>query len=65
MSMNPVSLKHLQPDIMTQNVAHFNSMLEEYKQQQQEKIRQLESKIESLEEELRIIHEFNDRFDDL
>jgi len=50
---------------MTQNVAHFNSMLEEYKQQQQEKIRQLESKIESLEEELRIIHEFNDRFDDL
>lgn len=49
----------------TQNVAHSNSMLAEYKQQYQEKIRQLESKIESLQQELRIICEFNDRLDDL
>jgi cell division protein FtsB len=49
----------------SQNIAHSNSMLAKYKQQQQEKIRQLEARIESLEEELHIIHEFNDRLDDL
>lgn len=64
--MNLVLLKHSPPDMTTtQNVAHSNLMLAQLRQQQQEKIQQLESRIKSLEEELRIIHESNDRLDDL
>lgn len=40
-------------------------MLAEFKQQQQQRITQLEVQVERLQEEIRIIQEFHDRLDDL
>jgi hypothetical protein len=40
-------------------------MLAEFKQQQAQRITQLEVQVEQLQEEIRIIQEFHDRLDDL
>lgn len=43
----------------------FNRLAFALKQQQNKRIEELQKKIQQLEEEIRIIKEFNDRIDDL
>jgi hypothetical protein len=50
---------------MTSNVKHANDMLFNLKQQHQEKIEELEQMISSLQIEIRILKEFQDRLDDI
>jgi hypothetical protein len=50
---------------MTSNVKHANDMLFKLKQQHQEKIEELEQMISSLQIEIRILKEFQDRLDDI
>jgi hypothetical protein len=47
------------------NIAHTNVMLADFKQQQQQRITQLEVQVEQLQEEIRLIEKFHDRLDDL
>jgi len=49
----------------SQNISHSNSMIADLKQQQKEKIEELELKVTQLQEEIRLIQEFHDRIDDL
>ena len=44
---------------------HDSRILHEFQQQHQRKINELKDHIEKLQEEIRIIQEFNDRLDDL
>ena len=44
---------------------HDSRILHEFQQQHQRKINELKEHVEKLQEEIRIIQEFNDRLDDL
>jgi hypothetical protein len=44
---------------------HEGHILYEFQQQQRNKIKELQQLVEKLQEEIRIIQEFNDRLDDL
>lgn len=49
---------------MTYHVKHTNTLLSQFKQQQIERVRELESQIDSLKEEIRLIELFYNRIDD-
>jgi len=49
---------------MTTNVKHANDMLSKLKEQHQEKIEKLERMIASLQMEIKILKDFQDRLDD-
>lgn len=50
---------------MTINIKHSNDMLANIKQQHQQKIEELERMIVSLQTEIKILKDFQDRLDDL
>jgi hypothetical protein len=49
----------------SQNILHTNSMLADFKQIQEQRITKLEAQVAQLQEEIRLIEEFNDRIYDL
>jgi hypothetical protein len=50
---------------MTSNVKHANYMLFKLKEQHQQKIKELEKMIVSLQTEIKILKDFQDRLDDI
>jgi len=50
--------------INTSNL-HESKVLYEFQEQQRNKIKELQKLVENLQEEIRLIQEFNDRLDDL
>jgi hypothetical protein len=44
---------------------HDSKVLYEFQEQQRNKIKELQQLVENLQEEIRLIQEFNDRLDDL
>jgi TolA-binding protein len=50
---------------MTSNVKHANEIVGKLKQQHQEKIEEMQKMIDSLQNEIKILQDFQDRLDDL
>jgi len=50
---------------MTHHVAHTNDMVFKLKEMHRKKVEEMQMMIDSLQEEIRIIQEFDNRLDDL
>jgi len=50
---------------MTSNVKHANDIVGKLKRQHQEKIEEMQKMIDSLQNEIKILKDFQDRLDDL